>query len=87
MQTLDASKFLKQGFVWKRGAFKRYNTKYHMCVEESYIRYGKIAKNKIHCIDLRQDAASIEVSADHKNNKHFKIDTPKKLIYLRCENP
>lgn len=39
--SLDKSKISKEGFMFKKGYFSRFNSKYHMVIEDFYIKYGK----------------------------------------------
>ncbi|CDW74380.1 oxysterol-binding protein [Stylonychia lemnae] len=80
--SLDKNKFIKDGYVLKQGVFKRFNNKYHMIVEDTFLRYGKVGKTKIHTIDLKDSASIIP---DAKSKRQFKVKTPKKNLHFRCE--
>ena len=66
----------------KKGIFKRFNNKYHMIVEDTFLRYGKVGKTKIHTIDLKD---SVSITPDIKSKRQFKIKTPKKNLHFRCD--
>ena len=53
-----------------------------MIVEDTFLRYGKVGKTKIHTIDLKD---SVQITPDAKSKRQFKIKTPKKNLHFRCE--
>ena len=53
-----------------------------MIVEDTFLRYGKVGKTKIHTIDLKD---SVSITPDIKSKRQFKIKTPKKNLHFRCD--
>ena len=53
-----------------------------MIVEDTFLRYGKVGKTKIHTIDLKD---SVSITPDTKSKRQFKIKTPKKNLHFRCD--
>ena len=45
-------KVIKEGVLYKKGIFNRYNNKYHTTLDDVYLKCGKLGKTKNYTIDL-----------------------------------
>ena len=75
-------KVIKEGVLYKKGIFNRYNNKYHTTLDDVYLKCVKLGKTKNYTIDLSD---AIQVQPDKKSKKQFKVKSSKKEISFRAE--
>ena len=75
-------KLIKEGILFKRGYFNRYNNKYQTLLDEISLKCIKVGKTKNFTIELTDQ---VEVVADKKSKKQFKVKSSKKEIFFRAE--